>query len=82
MEKLVKFMIEALAMGILVTLSLSSCDRNEAPYLIWKHRVTDDEDVSVSGISFNMDSDSLEEEVEEINFESKDWDEEGMDVDL
>lgn len=35
-----------------------------------------------SGISFEMESDSLQDEVEEINLGAKDWDEECMDVDL
>lgn len=35
-----------------------------------------------SGISFEMESDSLKDEVEEINLGAKDWDEECMDVDL
>ncbi len=41
-----------------------------------------EEGESIPGISFNLESDSLVEEVEEVYFEAKEWDEEKMNADL
>lgn len=35
-----------------------------------------------SGISFDMESDSLKEDIEDVYFHSNEWEEDGMDVDL
>lgn len=35
-----------------------------------------------SGISFEMESDSLKEDIEDVYFHSKEWEEQGMVVDL
>lgn len=35
-----------------------------------------------SGISFEMESDSLQEDIEDVYFHSKEWEEEGIVVDL
>lgn len=35
-----------------------------------------------SGISFEMESDSLLEDIEDVHFHSKEWEEQGMVVDL
>ena len=37
---------------------------------------------SQSGISLNMESDTLKEEIEEIHFQAKEWEDVGMDVDV
>lgn len=34
------------------------------------------------GISFEMESDSLDEDIEEVHFHANEWEEEGMAVDL
>lgn len=35
-----------------------------------------------SGISFEMDSDTLKEEIEEVHFQAKEWESTDMDADL
>lgn len=37
---------------------------------------------SISGISFELDNDSLEEEVEEVYLDAEKWEEEDMGIDL
>lgn len=82
MEKIKIYIFGMLAVGIVTMVSFSSCDRQDDPYLIGKHRFNQEEEDDEAGISFVMESDSLEDEIEEIYFEASDWDEEGMDVDL
>ena len=35
-----------------------------------------------SGISFEMESDTLKEEIEEVHFQAKEWEDVGIDADL
>ena len=67
---------------IVLSLTLSSCDRQDELYLIGKHRVSEEVDDNGVGVAFKMDSDSLEDEIEEIYFEASEWDEEDMNADL
>ena len=77
------------AMTILVIWSLLgfSCERVEMT------RSGDWDDITVlrgdsaiieekTGISFEMESDSLEEDIEDVYFNAKEWEEDGMNVDL
>lgn len=51
-------------------------------WILGKHRSSEENENDELGISLNFDSDSLEEEIEEIYFNAEEWGEEGMDVDL
>lgn len=66
---------------VLFAICMESCDKQNEP-LSDMTRTMIEEGESIPGISFNLESDSLVEEVEEIYFEAKEWDEEEMDADL
>ncbi len=73
------------AIGVLFIVFLAffmvSCEKQDEPLSDMTRTIIEEGD-SLPGISFNLESDSLVEEVEEIYFEAKDWDEEEMDADL
>ena len=45
-------------------------------------KINEDEDDNNTSISFDIESDQMEEDVEEIYFEAKEWEEENMEEDL
>ena len=54
-----------------------SMDQNEYTEIIEDSVKSDGQ----SGISFEMDSDTLTEEIEEVHFQAKEWEDVGMDAD-
>lgn len=82
MRKDLKLNLGILAMIFVSFMSLIACDRQDDLYLIGKHRVSEEVDDNGVGVAFEMDSDSLEDEIEEIYFEASEWDEEEMNADL
>lgn len=82
MEKIIKNMFLVLAVGIGTVVLFSSCDREDELYLLGKHRLNEEVDNEESGISFDMESDEMDEDVEELYFDAEEWGEERMDVDL
>lgn len=82
MGKIIKYIIGVLALGIGIMVFFSSCDKEEETYLLGKHRLSDKEENNNPGISFDMESDEMYEDVEELHFDAEEWGEERMDVDL
>ncbi len=76
-----------LCIGALWLMLGMSCDRMELTRSVEEydiHAMTEDSAKidDQSGISFELDSDSLEEEIENIYFESKEWEDEKMNAHL
>lgn len=75
------------ALGSLLLPFATSCENTELTHSFdddGKAIMTEDS-VNVDdeeGISLELESDSLEEQVEEIHFKAKDWEEEAMNADL
>lgn len=82
MGKLLKYIVGILSIGIGTLMLFNSCDNQDEPDLVGKHRSNEDEENNESGISFDIESDEMDEDVEELYFESKEWDDEEMNVDL
>lgn len=89
------FIYEMIVMmvGFILLLSVTSCeheeltrsmDQDDYAIMIEDSLMTDDTVIieEESGISFDMECDSLEDDVEEVRFIAKEWEEDGMEVDL
>ena len=82
MENLIKYIVGVLVLSIGTMGLFSSCDREDEAYLVGKHRLSEEEDNEESGISFDIEGDEMEEDVEEIHFDAEEWGEESMEGDL
>lgn len=81
MLNLMRCMIRMMIFGLGMLLLCGSCGKREEP-TSGITRTVEEEDNGAPEISFGMESDSLEEDVEEVTFNSKEWDEEESGVDL
>lgn len=79
MEKKVKSIFVIIAI-VFFAVFFEACEKQHEPSDLTR-TLSEDND-PVSGFSLNLESDSLEEEIEELYFEAKEWEEEEMDVDL
>lgn len=82
MRIIIKYIIISVFVSTGTIMLFSSCDREEEPYLLGKHRLSDKEENNDPGISFDIESDEMYEDVEELHFDADKWGEERMDVDL
>lgn len=93
MKKTAKYFRRYSCLMILTTIGLVwllagvSCEKTELTRSIdWDENTEIIEDsVKVndkSGFSFELESDTLKEEIEEIHFHAKEWEDVGMDADL
>ena len=82
MKKHINYNVKTLLAGFVwLILGGSSCEEVEPTRSICDIRETERID-SISGISFELENDSLEEEVEDVYLDAKKWDEEDMGIDL
>lgn len=76
-----KAILGVVTTGFIWLLSGTSCEKTEITRSMEEDNETERID-DKSGISLDMESDSLYEDIEEIHFNAEEWGEEGMDVDL
>ena len=86
MDRLTKFIINTVGFFslILVVISCEKAELTRSGFIEEFTRETEDT-VTIdekSGISFELESDSLTEEIEDIYFHAEEWEEESMDSDL
>lgn len=76
-----KTILGVIITGFIGLLSGISCEKMEITRSMEENNETESMYYE-SGISFDMESDSLEEDVEEVHFTAREWGEEGVNVDL